>query len=208
MADRLGARPADLVFTSTGATMPQVLFARACERVATGESECALVCGAEAFRSADTADVDQLIRRLSGEQRQPSPALVVGDVRPHATALESAYGLHLPVVAYSLFANAYRCAKGQPLEGYRSSMAHLCAQMARVAKDNPYAWFRDGKTAEEIAAVTPSNPMVHYPYTKYMTAMMNVDQAAAILITSEEKAMQLGVAPWTARLSPGEQRRL
>ena len=49
------------------------------------------------------------------------------------------------------------------------------------------------RDAEEIAAPTPDNRMVAYPYTKLMTSIMDVDMAAAVLLASAEKADALGV---------------
>ena len=40
---------------------------------------------------------------------------------------------------------------------------------------------------------TPDNRMVAYPYTKLMTAIMDVDMAAALVLASAEKADALGV---------------
>src|SRR5438552_3494782 len=83
---------------------------------------------------------------------------------------------NIPGAVYPLFANAFRKAQGLTLPQYLADTARLCARLAAVAKDEPYAWFRDGKTAEQIATVTPSNPMINYPFTKYMNSMINVDQ--------------------------------
>jgi hypothetical protein len=35
----------------------------------------------------------------------------------------------------------------------------MCGRFARVAAENPYAWFRDGTSGEEIATVTEDNRM-------------------------------------------------
>lgn len=44
-------------------------------------------------------------------------------------------------------------------------------------------WSPAAKTAEEIGALEGSNWMVVYPYTKWMCSNMNVNQAAAVLMT-------------------------
>ena len=49
-------------------------------------------------------------------------------------------------------------------------------------------------TAEEIAAPTPSNRMVGYPYTKAMNANSFVDDGGAIIMCSSAKAESLGIA--------------
>jgi acetyl-CoA C-acetyltransferase len=45
----------------------------------------------------------------------------------------------------------------------------------------------------EIIEPTTANRMVAYPYTKLMTAVMDVDMAAALLVASHAKADELGV---------------
>ncbi len=70
------------------------------------------------------------------------------------------------------------------------------AAMTSVAADEAnraHAWFPLARSAEEIAAPTPDNRMIAYPYTKLMTAIMDVDMAAAVVLASAEKADALGV---------------
>jgi acetyl-CoA C-acetyltransferase len=43
--------------------------------------------------------------------------------------------------------------------------------------------------------VTPENRMIAFPYPKRMNAIMSVDQAAAVLVTSVGKARALGIDP-------------
>ena len=49
------------------------------------------------------------------------------------------------------------------------------------------------RTAEEVCTPSPDNRMVAFPYTKYMNAVINVDQAAAILMTSVATARRLEI---------------
>jgi acetyl-CoA C-acetyltransferase len=62
--------------------------------------------------------------------------------------------------------------------------AYLLRKNALVAASNPNAWFQDAPTATEIATVTEDNRMIVYPYTKRMNAIMDVDQAAALVVVS------------------------
>jgi len=64
-----------------------------------------------------------------------------------------------------------------------------------VAKNNPYAWFPEGWTAEEIRTVTPDNRWVCFPYPKRMNAIMEVDQAAAIILMSSDEADRRAIPP-------------
>ena len=56
-----------------------------------------------------------------------------------------------------------------------------------------YAWLRDARSADEIITVTDSNRMIAYPYTKLLTANMQVDQGAAIIMCSAAAARSAGI---------------
>jgi acetyl-CoA C-acetyltransferase len=86
-----------------------------------------------------------------------------------------------------------RAKRGLDLETHRMKIGALLSRFSQVASENPYAWFPIARSAEEIAKVTPANRMVAYPYTKYMNAVMETDQAAAILLMSQGAARSLGV---------------
>ena len=40
--------------------------------------------------------------------------------------------------------------------------------------------------------VTPDNRMIHFPYPKYLTAVMDVDMAAAFIVTDAATARFVG----------------
>jgi acetyl-CoA C-acetyltransferase len=189
LAQTLGANPKDFIYTTDGATIPQVLTARLCERIAKGQSDIGLICGAEAFHSSGKPDW----KKLATPNYEKFAMPLFGDRRDHASSIERKYGLHTPSIVYPLFANAVRKSQNLSLEEYIRELGLLCEKFSKVAQDNEYAWFRDGKDASEISTITDDNRMINYPFTKYMNAIMNVDQAAALLIMSEHKANAIGV---------------
>jgi acetyl-CoA C-acetyltransferase len=99
----------------------------------------------------------------------------------------------MPTSVYPLFENALRAHRGWTIPRHREHLGALCARLAAVAKDNPYAWFRDGKSAEEITTVSDANRIIAWPYPKYMNAIIAVDQAAALLLTDTETARALKI---------------
>jgi acetyl-CoA C-acetyltransferase len=78
--------------------------------------------------------------------------------------------------------------------------------MTEVASENPNAWFRTKRSADEIVRVTAENRMIAFPYTKYMNAILEVDQGAALLLTSSGEARALGIAKerWIHVVGGGE----
>ena len=65
--------------------------------------------------------------------------------------------------------------------------------MSEVAATNPYAWFPQARTVDELTTPTPNNRLVGYPYTKYEVSVMDVDMAATVIVASHAKADELGV---------------
>ena len=186
--EMLGANPADFAYTPTGATSPQVLTSRLCNRIANGKSEIGLVCGAEAFYSGGSPDW----AKLTSPNYDNFPFPLVGDTMSHASDLERRYGLHVPSVVYPVFANAFRKSQGLGMDEYIIETGKLCAKLSEKTRTNEYAWFKEPKSASFISTVTPENRIICYPFTKYMNAIMNVDQAAVLLIMSEKKPTALG----------------
>ena len=66
-------------------------------------------------------------------------------------------------------------------------------RFSAVAQHNPHAWNRDPVSAEEIWQPGPDNRMISWPYTKLMNSNNMVDQGAALILTSVEKATHLQI---------------
>ncbi|WP_326542624.1 thiolase C-terminal domain-containing protein [Pseudorhodoferax sp.] len=192
LARQLGLQPRDIGYARSGGDSPQVMLHRACERIAEGASEVALIVGAEALHS-------ELVARRTGR------ALAWGEDAPHApTTLdpgppssfkphEIAHGLDSPMAMYGLIGQAIRADLGLGVEDYRAACGRLLAPFAQVARDNPWAGRRAGYTAAQIAGVGAENPVLGSPYTKRMTAHVYVDQAAAFFVCAQHKADALGI---------------
>ena len=199
LAEAVGAQPSDKCYTTVGATASQWLVSRTAERIVQGESRLALVAGAEAMRSVVKLGASGRPGWRSGQRgwrsgrRWTPPEAMAGDARAGSTEIEMRHGANAPLRIYPLFENALRAHKGRSIADHQQRLAALCARLAQVAKDNPFAWFRDGKTAEEIGTVTANNRMICFPYPKYMNAIMEVDQAAAVIMTSVGTAKELGI---------------
>ncbi|HXG42266.1 MAG TPA: acetyl-CoA acetyltransferase [Dehalococcoidia bacterium] len=190
LARRLGIEPPFTYYSGIGGETPQRLVNQVCARILEGRTRLALIVGAEAMHSFMAA-------RRQGVHLPWTPRAVPRrideDVRPGNSELEGRYGCNLPIRVYPLFENALRAHLGLSLEEHRQRLGVLCARMTQVAVGNPYAWFPVARSPEEITSVSPQNRMICFPYPKLMNAIMEVDQAAALLVTSVEAARELGV---------------
>lgn len=195
LAGRLGAAPAWSVYSHMGGNSPQQLINIVSQRIARGETEMALVVGCEFLGSA----TKRLQRQLGfddwddAETDLPEPDRI-GDPRPGATPDESAHGLGRPINVYPLFENALRARDGRSIPDHQARLGKLFAPFTEVAAKNPEAWFPIARSAEELVTVTDRNRMVGFPYTKYLNAIMEVDQSAGVLVVSLKKARELGVS--------------
>src|SRR6266571_5277827 len=199
LAERLGCRPARTIYTTLGGNTPQSLVNHLCDEIAAGRTELALVAGAEAWHTARALG---RAGRPSGWAHRPVSAPPWGDGRPGVSAHEARHGIGQPIVTYPMVENAFRAARRLSLEAHRRELAAFAARAAAIAAENPYAWFRDAKDAATLATVTAENRMVGFPYPKFMNAILDVNQGAALVLASEAAARRLALAaarwvyPW------------
>jgi acetyl-CoA C-acetyltransferase len=200
LADHLDIAPRRSLYTATGGNTPQWLVNRTAEEIARGECEVALLAGAEYIASllgAMKAGID--LGWGSGPDHDPgSDPEEIGDQRSGTTEYERRYGLHFPVNVYPLFENALRREAGRTPDAHLKWLGQFFSPFSKVASENPHSWFPTCRPPEEISTPTEKNRFVGYPYTKYLNAVIEVDQAAAVVMTSVGKARELGIpeAQW------------
>jgi acetyl-CoA C-acetyltransferase len=191
LAQRLVARPAEEIATAIGGNLAQRLVNETARRIARGECRVALVAGAEAIysrRRARRAGIDPGWE--TGGEGAPT---MFGDERAGTNDLENAAGLVFPPVVYPIFENAIRARRGEGIEAHRARLGRMLEGFTAVAAQNPHAWIPKARSAAEITTVTPENRMIAFPYPKWMNAILDVDQAAALLMTSVAGARALGI---------------
>jgi len=190
-AERLGLHPAHEIYTAIGGNSPQMLVDTLATRIAAGDARVALVTGVEAIRTVRRAVAAG--HRIEWPKGHGTPE-VLGDGRDGGSDHERRHGLAMPVEIYPLFENAYRAARGWTIDEHRTRLGRLCSGLAATAAAHPQGWTREPLTAEAITTPSADNRMVAFPYPKRMTANIDVDQAAAVLLTSVGGARALGIA--------------
>src|SRR5262245_60333870 len=191
LAGRLGVHPARTILSTWGGNSLESLLSHLCDEIAAGRIDVALLAGAEAFQT-----MRALGKAGVASPWTPPSSLAVqrwGESRPGVTEIESHHGAREAYVSFALFENAFRAARRQSLAEQRAELGAFGERCARIAAVNPHAWFRDAKDAATLTTVTPSNRMVAFPYPKYLNAIMEVNQGAALLAASEAAARRLGV---------------
>ena len=191
----IGAAPRLTMYPTMGGNTPQMLMNRVGEQIMSGETDLALVCGGEAYRTRMRA------RRAGGDlawERQDlnavTPGWTDGTTFDMGHPLELSRGILMPTQAYPLFENALRHAAGRTAAEHSAHIAEMWSRFSEVAARNPYAWDRTAYSPAEIGDVTAENRIVGFPYTKRMVSNPDVDMSSALLVCSVERAAALGVA--------------
>ena len=192
LCKRLGIDPIRKVHASGGGETPTRLIHEAAVRIARGEQQVAAIVGGEAMNARTRARKDKVQLNWT----PPAP-------REHTTKFPSSgsqfspvakkLGLVDPAQVYPLYEMATQAAWGQTPEQAKAESANLWAKYAAVAARNPCAWNKKAPTAEAIATVDADNRMICWPYPKWMVANPQVNQSAAVIVTSLAAARLAGV---------------
>ncbi len=193
LGQRVGADAPATRYTGVGGNVPQSLVNQACLDIQQGRANVVLIAGAETWRTR--MQLRARGGRLGWTQQDESvpPSAGSDDHVPMAGPAEDRIKLDRPAYIYPLFEQALRISSGEPPDEHRHRISELWARFNAVAVDNPHAWLRERRTAEEIGQAGPHNRMISWPYTKLMNSNNMVDQAAALILTTVETAKRLQV---------------
>lgn len=193
VARRVGADPRHSTVSGMGGNSPQTLVNISARAIQAGEADLVLLGGAEAWRTrmaARSAGVE-LDWTTQGDDVPEAPRSI--PEVPMSAPGEQARGVMMPVQVYPLFEQAHRIALGRDLDEHLVAVSELWSRFSQVAATNPHAWIQEAYTAEEIRTASPTNRMIGFPYTKRMNSNNAVEQGAAVILCSAERAEALGV---------------
>jgi acetyl-CoA C-acetyltransferase len=193
VASRLGIDPTDTAVSTMGGNSPQALVNRAALDIAAGRHDVVAITGCEAWRTRQSARRHGIELPWTPASDDDSPARVAGTELEMSHPAELAHGIAMPVQVYPIFETALRAASGRTPAAHLTHIAELWAGFSRVAATNPHAAVPRAFSAEEIATPTDDNRWIGYPYTKWLVSNDRVDQAAALVVCSVERAEALGV---------------
>jgi acetyl-CoA C-acetyltransferase len=195
LARELGITARRTLYSATGGNTPQWLVNRTAEEISKGECDVALLAGAEYIASMLGA-IKQGIDLGWGKEPLADPGSdpeEIGEMKAGTTPYERSYGLAFPVNTYPLFENAIRGQKRLGPAEHLASLGKFFSPFSKIASENPFAWFPTYRSPEEIATPSEKNRYVGFPYTKYLNAVIEVDMAAAVVMTSVGKAREFGI---------------
>ncbi len=195
LAEELGIEPAQILVTTTGGNNPQSLVNATALAIGRGELDVAVLAGADCYytRAAARRHPDRPLLPWTVQPTDTEPPTPFGSDRRGTTRSEEERGLDLPIHVFPLFENALRAEAGRTLPEHEAHIGGLWSRFSGVASHNPYAWLQEAMTTEDLTTVTEANRMIAYPYTKLLTANLQVDQGAAAILCSAAAAEAAGV---------------
>ena len=192
VAKRLGANPAYAAYSPACGDEPQKLVTEFCEKIYAGSVKMALLFGAEAASTQRNAQANKQTldwhETVDGQldDRAEKPVLRTRHMAQH--------GLMMPVSTYPVFEHARRHRLGMKRDDYAKLMGRLFERFSRIAAENPYSSSGSkAYSADEISTVNERNRVIADPYTRLMVARDQVNQGAAVLLTSIGVARELGI---------------
>jgi acetyl-CoA C-acetyltransferase len=195
LADEFGISSAETCLTPYGGNFVQSTLNASALDIQAGRHDIILLTGAECGNTQAKVRRAGLNARddLHWQTAAGVPDRMIGEDKPMSSQLEIELGIRQPIQLYPMFENALRHHRGESIPDHLRRISELWAGFSEVASHNPHAWIRDAKTAEEIRTLSSSNRPVSFPYPKLMNSNSNVDQAAALILCSQEKAKALGI---------------
>ncbi len=189
---RVGARPKRAILEVAGGQGSQKMVGELASEIAQGRCGVAAIVGSEAIST---------VRRLFESGDRPDWSETVGgQLEDRGYGMDwtldhwyKAHGGRKPIEGYALAENARRARLGLSLEEYRLKVGELFEPFTWVAANNPHAAAPVERSAQELATVTQRNRIVAEPYTRMTVARDQVNQGAAVIISSAGKARELGV---------------
>ncbi|MBK5222663.1 MAG: acetyl-CoA acetyltransferase [Acidimicrobiia bacterium] len=194
LADHMGISPADTALSPMGGNSPQSLVNTAALDIAAGRADAVIVTGCEPWRTRQAARRAGTPLPWASQDPATPPARVIGGELDMSHPAETALGIAMPVQVYPVFETALRAVAGRSPDAHLQHIAGLWSRFSQVAATNPYASVRHGFSAEEIATPTADNRWIGYPYTKWLVSNDRVDQGAALILCSAERAAALGIS--------------
>ncbi len=193
LADAVGIKNAQHIYSVVGGDQPQALVNEAAEDVFAGRCTAVLIAGAEALGAMKVALKRGIMLDWSGSKDG------VLDERGMGDRLLSEYeiknGLGAPTQTYPAFEHALRARLGHSRAAHIALMSELWAGFSQVAATNPYAQFPQAYSADYLGTMSAENYPVADPYLKWHVAQDAVNQGAAIILTSVGEAQRLGIDP-------------
>ena len=195
VAERLGIAPLETGYSTMGGNTPQMLINRSAVEIAAGDLDAVVVGGVELWRTRIGLRKNDQRPAWTTQGDDVAPTHMFGADLDMTDPDAQAVGAVMPIQLYPMMESALRHDLGRTPEEHLDHITRLWSRFSEVAADNPHAWSTTAYSPDELATVGPQNRMVGSPYPKLLNSNNMVDQAAAVIVMSLERARAVGVPP-------------
>jgi acetyl-CoA C-acetyltransferase len=188
LAAALGVPPGGRTLSGMSGTGPQRFLCDAAEAILQGQRRAVLVSGGEALATVKRAM--KAGAPLDWPQARSKPEYPFEDP---AHPSERRHDIRQAYTTFAILDSARRAHLGLALDENRRQEAAMMARLSAQAAANPLAWFRKAHSAASLFDLSDNDRMVATPFSKNTMAFMDVDMAAALLVTSHGLADELSI---------------
>ena len=179
--------------------LQQSLINSACKKIIDGEIRASLIVGGEARHKMIQALKEGLTYEEMSLTENPDH-YVKAKEDLYVTEEIDALGM-MAVGYYAIIESAMRYKDKKSLREHEDFLGNYYERFSQIASKNPHAWNHKIFTAEEIKTPSSKNQRIAYPYNKLHNSSWNVNQASALILTSDEIADKLKI-PADKRVYP------
>ena len=189
---RVGANPQRAILEIVGGQGPQRLVGELAAEIAAGRSQMAAIVGSEAISTTRALVARGATRDWSETRRGTIEDRGFGHDGVYDATLVR-HGAGTPIASYALAENVRRERLRLSLSEYREQIGALFASFTQVAAGNPHAAAPEVRSAAELSHLDQRNRLVAEPYGRLVVSRDQVNQGAAIVLSSAGEARRLGV---------------
>ena len=198
IAERHGFSNAKTSVTKIG-VLQQNLINSACKKIINGDIRASLIVGGEArfkiiqaLKEGKDFNETQLNKNPDNYVKAKEELYVPEEIE--------ALGM-MAVGYYAVLESALRYKTKRTLKDHEIYLGDCYERFSNIASKNSHAWNQKRFLSDEIRIPTNKNQRIAYPYNKLHNSSWNVNQASALILTSEEVADSLNV-PKSKRVYP------
>jgi acetyl-CoA C-acetyltransferase len=188
LAAALGLPPGERKLSGMSGTGPQRFLCDAAQAILQGQRRAVLVSGGEALATIKRAM--KAGAPLDWPQARSKPEYPFEDP---AHPSERRHDIRQAYTTFAILDSARRAHLGMTPEENRRQEAEMMARLSAQAAANPLAWFRKAHSADSLFDLSDNDRMVATPFSKNTMAFMDVDMAAALVVTSHGLADELNI---------------
>ena len=193
IAAAIGAPHARTIRSELG-VLQQSLLARAASDVQSGIVDVAIVVGGEnRWSGVVSGKAGTEVPEAPASATAAEPDEVIAPKEMVISPIEIERNLTTAAHQYAIIESALRHHLGRSTGAHQRALGELWARFAEIAAEAPAGWDGRALKSEEIAFESETNRMIAAPYPKWLISQWNVDQAAALVVTTVGTASRLGI---------------